>query len=297
METKDVAAVQRTLKKKPVLANRVVALVHAFMTWCEVQGIRPRGSNPATDVKAFKETSRERFLTSEELARLVKAIDEEAVTGNPHTIGALRFLTLSGWRRQEVFSLRWDGVDLERGIVTLWRTKTGKSQRIISGAAVKVLKSLPRTVGHPYVFESPAHKPNPKWPERSVAAGGRKSRSKSNKPPTRREPGLHPIASVDYLWDRVREKAELKAFRLHDLRHSAASFMAAAGVSLQEIGVVLGHRNASTTAKYAHLTGDAVRNAVDSLADKVESASAKLDTLQPADESSVTQIASRRRSA
>jgi integrase len=230
-----------------VLANRVVALVHAFMTWCEVQGIRPRGSNPAIDVKPFKETSRERFLTSEELGRLIKAIDEEAVSGNPHTIGALRFLTLTGWRRQEVFSLQWDAVDLERGIATLMRTKTGKSQRIPSKAAVKVLKSLPRTVGHPYAFESPAHKPNPKWPKGSVIAGGRKSRSKSNKPPTRREPGLHPIASVDYLWYRVRAKAELKAFRLHDLRHSAASSISEAGASLTEIGAVLGHRNTSTT--------------------------------------------------
>jgi integrase len=140
-----------------------------------------------------------------------------------------------------------------------------------------VLKSLPRTVGHPYVFESPAHKPNPKWPNRSVAAGGRKSRSKSNKPPTRREPGLHPIASVDYLWDRVREKAELKAFRLHDLRHSAASFMLEAGASLTEIGAVLGHQNATTTAKYAHLTGSAVRNAVDALGDRVDAASATED--------------------
>lgn len=297
VETKDVAAVQRTLKKKPVLANRVVALVHAFMTWCEVQGIRPRGSNPATDVKAFKETSRERFLTSEELERLVKAIDDEAVTGNPHTIGALRFLTLSGWRRQEVFSLRWDAVDLQRGIVTLWRTKTGKSQRIISGAAVKVLKSLPRTVGHPYAFESPAHKPNPKWPNRSVALGGRKSRSKSNKPPTRRDPGLHPIASVDYLWDRVRKRAELKSFRLHDLRHSAASFMAEAGVTLQEIGAVLGHRNASTTAKYAHLTGSAVRNAVDALADKVESAFTARHSTPELGGSIVTKTTARRQSA
>ncbi len=292
--TKDVAAVQRTLKSHPVLANRVVALVHAFMTWCEVQGIRPRGSNPATDVKAFKETSRERFLTSEELERLIKAIDAEAVTGNPHTIGALRFLTLTGWRRQEVFSLKWDAVDLERGIATLMRTKTGKSQRILSKAAVKVLKSLPRTVGHPYVFESPAHKPNPKWPKRSVTAGGRKSRSKSNKPPTRREPGLHPIASVDYLWDRVREKAELKAFRLHDLRHSAASFMLEAGVSLPEIGAVLGHRNASTTARYAHLTGSAVRNAIDALGDRITSASGSTSTVPAENSASVTPIESAR---
>ena len=289
--TKDVAAVQRTLKKTSVLANRVVALVHAFMTWCEVQGIRPRGSNPATDVKSFKETSRERFLTSEELERLIKAIDAEAVTGNPHTIGALRFLTLTGWRRQEAFSLRWDAVDVERGIATLQRTKTGRSQRILSAVAVKVLKSLPRTVGHPYVFESPAHKPNPKRPKRSVAAGGRKSRSKSQKPPKRREPGLHPIASVDYLWGRVREKAELKSFRLHDLRHSAASFMLEAGASLTEIGAALGHQNASTTAKYAHLTGSAVRNAVDALGAKIETASVATGTKPASVAETVTPIA------
>ena len=282
---KEVAALHRSLHLTPVLANRGVILVNAFMTWCEREGIRPRGSNPAVDVKRYKETSIVRRLTDGEEVRLMASMENAAKTGNPFTIGAIRFLALTGWREQEALSLRWDALDIEDrncAWATLERTKTGKSERVLSTVVVDLLKSLPRTVGHPYVFESPAHPANPKDPRRILAAGGRKSRSKSATPPKRREPGLHPIASVERAWRKIRDEAKLTEFRLHDLRHSAVSRMIEAGASIAEAGGVAGHRTHSTTAKYTHPLEKGQRRAVERFAARMlQSATAQISQRKP----------------
>ena len=177
----DVARLHSALSKTPVTANRVAALVSAFMRWCERRGYRVRGTNPAADVEWFPEQSRERFLTVGEVAKLGAALttaerdglptaptlqrkptsDETRkhvpkslapIPANPFAVAAIRFLLLSGWREQEALTLRWRDVDFARGLATLPTTKTGKSHRPLGAPALALLTALPRLDGSPFVF-------------------------------------------------------------------------------------------------------------------------------------------------
>ncbi len=273
------AETQPPTATRATTANRVVELVSAFFTWCADQALVPDGTNPTRRIKKYDEESRERFLTSEELGRLVAAITTAETVGlptapkrqreepseknakhapppkpgkknrargsiapaNPYAIAALRLLLLTGWREQEVLSLRWDAVDLERKVATLRETKGGKSQRIMSASAIALVASLPRHHGSPWCFPSP------------------------------RDPKRH-LIDVGRLWDAVRHAAALDGFRLHDMRHSAASFAIGAGASLAVIGKMLGHKNSTTTQRYAHLADDPVRAATELVASAVAGA-------------------------
>jgi integrase len=259
----DVAKLHRALGKHNgvYLANRVIALVGAFFTYAERQGIRARHSNPATDVEPFRESSRERFLTLEEIGRLGEALTRAEREGlpqaprpwrprktgktakhrpksvdkprpaDPFAVAAIRFLLLTGWREQEALTLRWDTLDLVRGFATLADTKTGKSQRPLGAPAVLLLDELPRVEGSPYVF------------------------------PGRKEG--RPLADARRTWEAARLAAGLGDVRLHDLRHSFASVSASAGGSLLVIWKLLGHRESATTQKYAHLLDSPVKALAD----------------------------------
>jgi len=135
--------------------------------------------------------------------------------------------------------LKWSEIDFERGFLRLDATKSGKSIRPISGAAQKLLSEAPRA-HETWVF------PDAK--------------------------GTGPYQGLPKIWREVREAAGLEDFRMHDLRHSFASFGAANGLSLPIIGALLGHKNTSTTQRYAHLTDIAARQAANDLSDMVAAA-------------------------
>ena len=156
---------------------------------------------------------------------------------NPFAVAAIRFLLLSGWREQEALTLKWAELSTERGTATLEDTKTDRSQRAIGAPALLLLADLPRIEGSPYVF--------PGWKK-----------------------GL-PLADVARLWYAVRHATGLESVRLHDLRHTFASVTASAGGSLLMIGKLLGHKQASTTMRYAHLADSPVKVAADSTAGQV----------------------------
>jgi integrase len=254
-----VAVLQRSLRETPYVANRVLALIGAFFTYAERQGLRVALTNPARSVEPFPEAARERFLSAAEVAGLGVALTHAARVGlppwrdrrrakpetikhrpkaagqpipaNPFAVSAIRFLLLTGWREREALRLRWTEVDLERGTATLPDTKTGRSARSLSAPAQLLLSELPRRSGSPYVF--PGSTPD------------------------------RPLANVNALWFAVRHAAKLDDVRLHDLRHTFASTIAAGGSSLLIIGKLLGHKDTATTAKYAHLADDPVREAGD----------------------------------
>jgi integrase len=151
-------------------------------------------------------------------------------------IACIRFLLLSGWRESEARTLRWDALDYARGYATLADTKTGRSQRPLGAPVFALLDELPRLAGSPYVF-----------------------------------PGIRPdvpLVNLSRTWEAVRIAADLPGVRLHDLRRTAA----AGGLSLLQIGAALGHRNQSTTQKYAHLADDLRRLAADRIASDVAAA-------------------------
>jgi integrase len=259
-----VAALHRKMKQTPYLANRALALVSAFFSYAEKRSVRPRHTNPAHGLESYPEKSRERFLTPAEVKRLGEALADAVRIGllpaprmrmkpaigpkakhrpkaadvpklaNPYAVAAIRFLLLTGWREREALTLQWSYIDPVRRVAVLPDTKTGKSVRLLGAPAVELLESLPRLEGSPYVF-----------PSRVADA---------------------PLTEINRVWYAVRHASGLDDVRLHDLRHSFASTVASAGGSLLMIRALLGHKDHTTTAKYAHLLDDPVRATADATA-------------------------------
>ena len=219
----DISAFHNDLKAKPRAANLTLAVVSKLMSWAEENGYRPLKSNPCVGIKKFPEKKRERYLTTDELGNFGRALTNAEQKGDIsiYAAAALRLLILTGARLGEVLSLRWDFVDLSRKQCRLPDSKTGQKTIQLSKAAIDVLKTLPRLKGNPYVIV------------------GRRDGQ--------------PIVNLQKPWRLVRDAAKLTDVRLHDLRHSYASVAAASGGSLPMIGKLLGHTQAQTTARYAHL--------------------------------------------
>jgi integrase len=178
----DIARLHRSLRSTPYGANRVLSLLGTFFAFAERQGIRPKHSNPAHEVKPYKEESRERFLSQAEVMRLGEALTkaereglpaapnrkrkpktgktakhrpksaDKPIPANPFAVAAIRFLLLTGWREREALTLRWSDLDVERGVARLPDTKTGKSVRPIGKPALLLVDKLPRLSDSPFVF-------------------------------------------------------------------------------------------------------------------------------------------------
>jgi len=170
----------------------------------------------------------ERFLNPAETARLKVCVDRSANTQLKY-ITAL--LLLSGCRKRELLDARWEQFDLGRKVWRIPTSKTGRARHVpLSDQALAVLRSVPRFEGCPWVVPNPAT--------------------------------LKPFTAVFNAWDKARRDAHLPDLRMHDLRHSAASYMVNAGQSLYVVGQVLGHSQAKTTQRYAHLSNETLLNAV-----------------------------------
>ncbi len=229
----DVTRLHLKLRETPTRANRTLATLSKMFTLAERWGLRPDGTNPCRHVERFREGRRERYLSEAELAQLGKTLAdaERDGTATRFAIAAIRFLVLTGRRLGEALTLRWEDVDLERGAIRLRNTKTGRKAFPLAPAATQLLANLPRVEGNPFVFP-----------------GARPGR---------------PIVALQGVWYRLREPAGLEDVRLHDLRHAYASSAACSGEALTVIGALLGHTTPSMTARYAHLSQDAIRAAAD----------------------------------
>ena len=225
----EVAALQYQLHKTPSMANRVIDMLSRLFNMAEAWGVAPEGGNPCRFVQKYKERSCERFLSDEEFRRLGRVLDEAEAEGkfSASAVAAIRLLMLTGCRRGEIVTLRWEDVDLEACEIRLRDAKTGARQVALSPAAVRVLSAISRDADNPW-----------------VVAG--------SKPGTR-------LSDLYPSWLALRARAGLEDVRLHDLRHSFASRALALGESLSMIGKLLGHRKVQTTARYAHLAQDSVK--------------------------------------
>lgn len=258
---------------KPPTANRVVECIGSIYRYAALCGLVEPGFNPTRQIHAFREQRRERFLTSEELARLGEAIREAETTGipwvvdeakptakhlakkknrrtliGPHAAGAVRLLILTGARLREILNLRWEWVDLERGLLLLPDSKTGRKCIVLNAPAMAVLAALPRM--GPYVI-----------------CGDR--------------PGT-PRTDLNRPWRAVSKRAGLNGVRIHDLRHTHASIGAGAGLGLPIIGKLLGHTQAATTARYAHLDADPLRSASEVIGGRIAAAMGEAFKLESA---------------
>ena len=226
----------------PADVKRFMSDVAAGKTATDVK-TGARGRAPVKGVKLFKRKKLVRFLSGEELARLGDAlVVAEAEGVNSSAIFAIRLLALTGCRKSEVLSLRWEWVDFEHGCLRLPDSKTGAKVVPLGAPALKLLASLPRDEKNPHVF--PGEKPE------------------------------HHLVGLQKVWEKIRAKAKLPGVRIHDLRHSFASIAVADGNSLYLVGKVLGHQQTRTTEIYAHVNDDPVRGVADRTAQKISDAMA-----------------------
>jgi integrase len=220
-------------------AAQALAVLGAVMSFAVARGLRD--DNPVRGVKKPPPRRLERFLSEVEIARLGEALETEAkATGNPYPAAAIRLLLLTGCRRSEILGLRWEWIDFERAMIFLPDSKTGQKPVYLNAPALDVLANLPRQLGNPH-----------------VVCGHRDGRAYA---------GLHKV------WCRVRTAAELSGVRLHDLRHSFASVGAAGNNSLLILGKLLGHRHAATTERYSHLSADPMRQAAETIGQRISTA-------------------------
>ena len=234
----DIASLHRRMKDRPRAANFCLAVLSKFMNWAEAKGLRPQNSNPVRGIRKYPENHRERFLTAEELQRLGQALDEELREhGDIYGVAAIRLLILTGARLREITTLRWEYVDLDRGLLLLPDSKTGKKAIVLNAAARKVLEELLRLHGNPHVI------------------CGHKE-------------GSH-LVNLQKPWQRIRKRAGIEDVRIHDLRHTFASLAARKGGSLPRIGALLGHSQMQTTQRYAHLIVDDVRQLAETVGDEL----------------------------
>lgn len=213
----------------PIRANRVAALLSKMFSLAIKWGWR--ADNPARGIERNQENKRHRYLTGEELGRLTLALAKHS---DQQGANIIRLLLLTGARSGEVMAARWADLDLTAGVWTKpgATTKQKTDHRVpLSGPARQMLRDLWEngTVDAEFVFD--------------VGGGHRKDIRRS--------------------WERLCEAAEIRGARIHDLRHTYASVLASAGLSLPVIGALLGHTQASTTHRYAHLFDDPLRAATE----------------------------------
>ena len=220
-------------------AARATAVLSAILGFAVKRGLI--AENPARGVRLNKQRQRERFLSEAEFAQLGDALAEaEHIGVNSSAIAILRLLILTGARRNEICSLKWDWVDFERAALRLPESKTGAHSIPLGAPALEVLASVKREPDTEWVF------------------------------PASRGDGH--FGGLPRIWRKIAKAAMLDDVRIHDLRHSFASTSVASGSSLYILGKVLGHTQASTTERYAHLRDDPVQALADSTSQKIAAA-------------------------
>lgn len=247
----DIERLHRTMKHVPYSANRVLALLHKMFAlavkwnWCE--------KNPVTGVKRYPEEKRERYLSGDELQRLVQALtnypkytntagEEKTEPRKEQSSNIIRLLLLTGARRGETISAKWDQFNLETGVWTKpsSHTKQNKTHRVpLSAPALTLLREIKeKEHNSDYVFPGNTNDTHQ--------------------------------TEVKNAWTSICKLAKIHGLRVHDLRHSYAAHLASAGLSLPIIGALLGHSQPATTARYAHLLDEPLREATELVGNLIE---------------------------
>ncbi len=226
-------------------ASRTVGLLGGILSFAVRRELC--AENPVRGVKRFPDGQSERFLTLDENRRLggaISAAEQEGV--NPKAIVIIRLLTLTGCRRNEIAALRWTEVDFERAIIRLTSERhkggsEGKTKVVPLGAPpLQLLASLPRYAESEFVFPATT--------------------------------GASHFQGTQRIWEKIRKVAGIPDVRLNDLRHSFASAGLTGGDTLAVLGALLGHSNARTTSRYAHLSDNPTKVAADRISEAIASA-------------------------
>ncbi|MCG7598633.1 tyrosine-type recombinase/integrase [Halomonas sp. McH1-25] len=222
---------------KPSSTNRMISVCRRVFSLALKWDVPGMQKNPMDAVQVLAENNqRERYLTNEELPRLMKVFDNHEIKMVRHIIW---MLILTGARKREVLDAKWQDFDLER---CQWRvpySKSGKARYVpLSEGAIRQLSKVPRIEGCDYVF------PNEK---------------------TKR-----PYVNIFSSWDTIRKEAGIPDVRIHDLRHNYASYLVNLGYSIYDVQNILGHSNIKTTQRYAHLSQGRLLKASNALSTLIE---------------------------
>jgi integrase len=239
---RDIESLHKKLQETPYQANRVLSLLSKMFTLSISWGCRD--DNPAFGIQRYQEEKRDRWLNHEELNRLWTVLDSYS---NHITSYVFKFLILTGARKGEVLQATWDQFDLENGVWTKpsHLTKQKKRERLpLSRKAIDVLQSVEKLFppdfhsGFLYVF-----------PGRIQGK---------------------PLKEIKTIWKTIAKEAKLEKVRIHDLRHTHASHLVSKGLSLSIVGKLLGHTQASTTQRYAHLADEPLRQAAELFGSEID---------------------------
>lgn len=219
------------LKESPYQANRVLSMLAKFFNLCEKWKFRPQGSDPCKYVPRFKEEKRRRYMSKDERNNVIRLLLEKKEQ-YPDSWAFIMLLILTGARRGEIAGARWCDLHESKLILRNHKTDHTGEDRVIHlpKLAMEIIEGLPNTGNEELIIG---------------------------------------ISSPRKLWDTVRKKAGCPDLRLHDLRHSFASIAISSGYNLSQIGELLGHRDAGTTSRYAHLMDDAAMCVAEDIAGKI----------------------------
>ena len=219
-------------------AARTVGLLGAIFTFA-INSLSLRRDNPVLGINKRKDARRVRFLSTAEATALGEAFSAlERRGGNPFPLAAIKLLLLTGARKSEILSAKWQYVDFERSQMRLPDSKTGEKTIHVPAQGIALLRRLPRKAKSEYLF------------------------------PSNRTNGH--FVGLQKVWSELRAEAGLADLHIHDLRHIFATMAAAEGHSLLTIGHMLGHRDPRTTQIYAHVVDAALSQAVQQTGDRIE---------------------------
>lgn len=212
----------------PAVANRVLALLSVVFNRAIEWGVIQ--TNPCKNIRRNKEVSRDRFLQSDEFPRFIAALDTEP---NPTIHDYILVSLFTGARRSNVLSMKWSEVNLTEGTWRIPMTKNGTPQIIpLPKQAIELLKKRRKIIDEVEQFIFPG----------SGSTGH--------------------LAEPRKAWKRFLDRANIANLRIHDLRRTFGSWQAKTGASLLVIGKSLNHKSTQTTAIYARLDMDPVRESM-----------------------------------
>lgn len=218
----DVATLRRQMANRPIHFNRIRALVSKMFNLAETWRMRPRGSNPVIGIERYPEHKRRRYMTAVEAKAIAAALDAHEAR-DPAGVAFVRLLILTGARRGEIAAARWQWLE-------------------VNADGSGVIRLPDSKTGARDIYLAPA----------AVGIVQRLPRTSGT---------LTGILRPTKLWNTIRTDCGCPDLRLHDLRHSFASVALSLGLTLGQIGELLGHKSAQTTMRYAHLIEDGKRAA------------------------------------
>lgn len=223
------------VKARSSAARMALSTLSGLMLHAEDHGLRPAGTNPCKGLRRKQRGHRTGHLPATIVRRLWATLDrlQDAM---PDACDAVRLLLLTGARRSEILALEWDRIVGARAV--LEDSKEGPRTIWLNAPARAILDARRARSGDAYVFPAP------------------------------RSEG--PIKVIDRAWRLIRDHAQLRRLRVHDLRHHFASLAVSNGIDLRVVGQLLGHREIESTLGYARLVDSALRRSATRVSRKID---------------------------